>query len=79
MGLAGTENTLAAQIKTDIEARILVNEGVPVITPNGLVSLSEGIANAVIPHFLSNVQILPGSFQVSIPAVFPVTGVGTFL
>ena len=73
--LTGTENTLAALIETDIRAAILANTGNPAATPNALNSLSQGIANAIIPHIVSNTQVLPGSFTASVA----VTGIGALL
>ena len=76
--LTGTENTLAAALKTDLEARILAALGSPVATPNHIKELTDAIAFQTIPHFLASVQILPGSFTAPVGGG-PVTGVGVFL
>lgn len=54
MSLTGSENTLKATLITEIENAILANTGFPVATPNAINSLAEGLANAVIPHFITN-------------------------
>ena len=75
--VSGTENTLKALLITDIEAGILADCGAAVQTPNCISGLAAGIANAVIPHFVSNAQILPGSFNV--PGFGAVVGIGAML
>jgi len=74
--VAGTENTLAALIKTEIEARILAQQGFVVATPNVIVQYAESVAFSVIPHFVANVQIGPGGFTAGPD---PVVGIGAFL
>ncbi len=74
--LTGTENTLKALLDTEIRAAILAFTGSAVQTPNVIIALSEGIAEAVIPHFVSNTDVLPGTFNV---ATVPVVGIGTIL
>jgi len=74
--LTGTENTLKALIDTDIKAAVLSNTGNPVATPNAIDSLAEGIANAIIPHYVSNTQVLPGTFST---VSGPVSGIGLLL
>ena len=75
--VTGTENTLKALIDTEIKAAILVNTGTAAASPNALDSISEGIANAIIPHFVGNADILPGTFAVS--GSGPVTGIGLMI
>ena len=74
--LTGTENTLKALIDTEIKAAVLSNTGNPVASPNAIDSLSEGVANAIIPHLISNAQVLPGTFSTSSG---PVSGLGLLL
>ena len=74
--LTGTENTYKALIDTEIKAAVLSNTGNPVATPNAIISLAEGMANATIPHFVSNTQVLPGTFSTSSG---PVSGIGLLL
>ena len=74
--LTGSENTLAAAIKTDLDARILASTGSPVATPNANKDLTDAIAFQIIPHFLSNAQVTPGTFSTSSG---PVTGIGGLL
>ena len=75
MPLTGTENTLSALIQTEIKAAILANTGNAAATPNGLDSIGDGIANAVIPHFVANTSVLPGTFTATVPVV----GIGGLL
>lgn len=76
MPLTGTENSLSASIDSAIRAAITANEGTAPANPNVIDSLAEGIANAVIPHIVSNAQVLPGTF---VAGANPVTGIGALL
>ena len=74
--VTGTENTLKALLITKIEAAVTTKHG-SVLTPNEIDVLADGIAFSVIPHFVANVAINPGTFNV--PAFGPVLGVGAFV
>jgi len=75
MGVTGTENTLKALIITKTEAALTTKHGA-VLTPNEIDIMAQGVADAVIPHFVSTVVINPGSFTTSSG---PVSGVGAFV
>ena len=74
--LTGSENTLSALIKTEMETAILADTGSAAASPNNLVSLGNGMAAAFIPHFVANVDITPGTFST---VSGPVTGIGGLL
>ena len=74
--LSGTENTLAALIQSELESKIQARFGYPPQTPNVLPELCQAISESVIPHCVSNTQVLPGSFSTSSG---PVSGAGSLL
>ena len=75
--LTGSENTLKALLDTDIKAGILADCGTAVQTPNCILGLAAGIANATVPHLVSNIQVIPGSFNV--PGFGAVVGIAGIL
>jgi len=74
--VTGTENTLAALIKTEFDARITISLGSPPTTPNAIIELAEAFAFSVIPHFVSTADITPGTFTAGPD---PVVGIGGLL
>lgn len=71
--LTGTENTLAALIKSELESRINSTYGYNPQTPNAIDELTEAIAYAIIPHVISNTEVDPGTFAAGGD---PVSGIG---
>lgn len=59
--LTGTEALLKSSLIAAIEAAILAQVGSAPIAPKAISGLSEGIANAIVPHIVSNLQILAGT------------------
>lgn len=58
--LLGTEALFKSSLIAAIEAAILAQTGSAPISPKAIIGLSEGIANATVPHILNNLQILAG-------------------
>ena len=73
----GSQNTLKAQLDTEIKAEILAVCGAAVQTPNCILGLAGGMANAFIPHLISNIEVVPGSFNV--PGFGAVVGIAGIL
>ncbi len=69
MGLTGSEAVLKSSLIAAIQAGILADCGASPIAPNCINGLSQGIADAIIPHLTSNVQVDPG--QTTIVTVLP--------
>lgn len=74
--LTGTENTLSALIQSELSARILAATGQAPQSPNIIDLLADAISFAIIPHIVSNTDVLPGSFANGGGAV---SGVGALL
>jgi len=83
MPITGQEGTLKASLIANIEAAIAANCGYTVMTPRCIDGLAEGIANAIIPFLVANVQVNVGQ-TVDVPGAGlqdsmsgPVTGNAT--
>ena len=70
MPLTGTETTLTASLQASIEAEIASLCGSAPVDPNCIEGLASGIAKAIIPHLVSNIQVNAGQ-----AVVIPVTSV----
>lgn len=77
MPLTGTEAVLESSLIAAIQAGITANCGAAPMSPNCITGLAQGIANAMVPHMVSNVQVDPG--QTTAVAPHPIGGaaVGT--
>lgn len=81
--LTGSEAVLESSLIAAIQAGITANCLVAPIAPNCINGLAEGIANAIIPHLIGNIQVDSGaacgvgSHPTGGAAVGTVTGVTT--
>ena len=66
MPITGQESTLKALLVSEIESAIAANCGYSVMTPRCIDGLAEGIANAIIPFLVANIQVNPGQ-SVDVP------------
>lgn len=66
MPITGLEGTLKASLISNIEASIAANCGYVVMTPRCISGLAEGIANAIIPFLVANIQVNVGQ-SVNVP------------
>ena len=73
--LTGTEAVLEAALIAAIQAGVLARCGLTPLTPNCIDGLSRGIADAIIPHLVTNTVVLPTSLLDSSSG--SVTGTGT--
>lgn len=60
MPITGLEDTLKAQLISAIQAGIAAECGYSVMTPNCINGLAKGIADAIIPFLVNNIQVNPG-------------------
>ena len=60
MPLTGTDAELAASMKAAIEAKMTAALGVSPNEAPWLLALCEGIAESLIPHLVSNIQVEAG-------------------
>lgn len=60
MPITGLETTLKSQLISAITAAVEAKFGGPVRPPEYIDALSEGIANAIVPFLVTNVQVNPG-------------------
>jgi hypothetical protein len=83
MAITGQEGALASALNSAITAALEAQYGGPIGNPNYIPALSQGIANAIIPFLVGNVQVNPGQ-SVNVPGAGlldgnndPVTGNAT--
>lgn len=76
MALTGSENTLSALIQSQLATRVTAIYGQPPQSPNIVNLLADALAFSIIPHFVSNAEVLPGSFA---NGGGPVGGVGALI
>jgi hypothetical protein len=60
MPITGMESTLKSQLVAAIQAGIAAECGYAVMTPNCINGLAKGIADAIIPFLVANIQVNPG-------------------
>jgi len=69
--LTGTESLLAAAMEGSIESEIAIACGATPIAPKCIDGLTLGIAKALIPHLVTNIQIPAGQTTTSAGATLP--------
>lgn len=67
MAILGQEAILEAALTAQIQAEIAAKSGTAPTTPNAIDGLSSGIAKALIPFLVSNMEVVAG-IDVLIPA-----------
>lgn len=80
MPITGQESALTSALTTAITAAIEAKFGGSVGTPEYIDALSQGIANAIIPFLVTNVEVVPidaGSLTSPAGSVTGVTAPGT--
>ena len=55
--LTGTETVLKSSLIAAIQAGVLADCGTSPISPNCINGLAKGIADAVIPHLVANIEV----------------------
>jgi len=80
MPLAGTEQILAAQMFTMVQAELASDlAGASPQAMAQLQKLCTGLANAIVPHILTMTQVAPGQITAGSPASQVTTTPGTLM
>lgn len=66
--ITGQESALASALTTAITAAVEAKYGMPIQNPEYIDAVSQGIANALIPFLVSNVQVDVGQ-SVAVPGL----------
>lgn len=77
MPITGQESALKAALISSIQAGIAAACGYSVMTPNCIDGLAKGIADAIIPFLVANIQVNVGQITLSAGVTGPTAAPGS--
>lgn len=77
MPITGTESELASLLHANIRAKMTAATGYQILKEEWLQAFCEAVAESIIPHLVSNVQVNPGQTTNSTGATGPTAAPGS--